>query len=143
MNNLAKALEIGKKALLAFKSLIMNTLDFLSLLDYKGRLSITNLHIWIMTVLFGYTVVQGTSSDASWTVIGGLLAAFANYSHKRYTSSKSSEIESKKKLDEANALNKKFADRLKNAEHQINQIKVDKNLKSRSLGGPSMWYDNE
>jgi hypothetical protein len=56
----------------------MKLLNFLSLLDSEGRLSLTNVAMYVILVKLAIAPNPGLAD------IGALLLALANYAHKRY-----------------------------------------------------------
>ena len=116
--------------------MFIKILDFLSLLDEQKRLSITNSHIWIMTGLFGYSLVKGTAPESAWAIIAGLSATLINYGHKRYAIGKNEKIKAQKILDEAKKLHDKTDEKQKELETEVTRLKNHQNLKtSRQAAG--------
>jgi hypothetical protein len=56
---------------------VIKVCNFLNLIDSQGRLSVTNLAVLVCLIKLSFT------SGASITEMGTLLAALANYAHKR------------------------------------------------------------
>ena len=90
-------------------------LQFLSVLDREGNLSLTNLFLLGSSILF---VIQGADPQDS----APLLLASLNYAHKRYQQGKSFDKESlqelQSQLEEVKRSNDQVADLAKTA-HQL------------------------
>lgn len=57
----------------------LRVLDFLNILDYSKRLSLTNISL---VLLVGKLLV---TPNPDFAVVGSVIIAFANYAHKRST----------------------------------------------------------
>lgn len=66
-------------------NIVLKILDFCNLLDYSGKLSITNI------ALIGLICKMVFASNVDWPSIVAVIAAFSNYAHKRVVSQDSSE----------------------------------------------------
>ena len=60
----------------------MNVLKFLNLVDRAGKLSITNMAVYVLIVKIAI------SPSIDWAVVAGLLVTLLNYGHKRIVQEK-------------------------------------------------------
>jgi hypothetical protein len=63
--------------------MILKILDFLNILDYSKRISLTNVSLMLLVGKLLFT------PSPDFAVVGSVIIAFANYAHKRSTSDQS------------------------------------------------------
>lgn len=69
-------------------NLVLKALDFCNLLDYNGKLSITNI------ALVALIAKLALSGNTDWPSLVAVITAFSNYAHKRVVSQGNQDAES-------------------------------------------------
>lgn len=92
----------------------MNPLKFLNLLDRAGKLSITNMAVYVLLVR------MAAEPTLDWTVVAGLFATLINYGHKRAAEKPPVTVEVPSNLQEAIDAVKKTADEAKDMAQKLN-----------------------
>ena len=78
------------------KTKLVAFLDWLNLLDYSGKLSITNCAVILLLVKIAH------APALDWTVVSALLVTLLSYSHKRHENNKMQQLKTvpNKELEE-------------------------------------------
>lgn len=96
--------------------------DFLNLLDNSGKLSITNLAVYVVLAKLIYVVNPGLAET------GALVATLLSYAHKRHTNAASSESDIDVESQIADAT-KSLTEQVTELSSQVSSLAVKVNLK--------------
>jgi flagellar biosynthesis component FlhA len=105
------------------KTKLIKLLNWLNLLDYSGKLSITNCAVVLLLVKIAY------APTLDWAVVSGLLVTLLSYSHKRYENNKVQAAKPNKDLEEVSKKIEEVASKANMAMDQASKVAISLGFK--------------